>query len=93
MALAPGDPAAPAALHNDLEAAALDLRPELGDLITRGEVEGALRGLVSGSGPTVLFLCARRRRPGRGRRAPAEDRGVVLVANGPVAGAPVPVPT
>jgi 4-diphosphocytidyl-2-C-methyl-D-erythritol kinase len=42
-----------AALHNDLQAAALDLRPELGDLIELGEAGGALRGLVSGSGPTV----------------------------------------
>ncbi len=91
MALASGVPERlAAALHNDLEAAALDLRPELGDLITRGEVEGALRGLVSGSGPTVLFLCD----SADGARAvadalQAEDRGVVLVANGPVAGAHV----
>jgi 4-diphosphocytidyl-2-C-methyl-D-erythritol kinase len=91
MALATGVPERlAAALHNDLEAAALDLRPDLGDLITRGEVEGALRGLVSGSGPTVLFLCD----AADGARAvadalQAEDRGVVLVANGPVAGAHV----
>jgi 4-diphosphocytidyl-2-C-methyl-D-erythritol kinase len=79
-----------AALHNDLEAPALDLRPELGDLIAHGEAEGALRGMVSGSGPTVLFLCA----SGDHARALADqmqgdDLPVVLVANGPVAGAHV----
>ena len=57
-ALATGEPVRLArALHNDLQAAAIDLRPELGDLIALGEAEGALRGLVSGSGPTVVFLC------------------------------------
>jgi 4-diphosphocytidyl-2-C-methyl-D-erythritol kinase len=79
-----------AALHNDLEAPALDLRPELGDLIAHGESEGALRGMVSGSGPTVAFLCE----SGDHARALADrlqgdDLPVVLVANGPVAGAHV----
>jgi 4-diphosphocytidyl-2-C-methyl-D-erythritol kinase len=79
-----------AALHNDLEAPAVDLRPELGDLIAHGEAEGALRGMVSGSGPTVLFLCE----SGDHARAFADrlqgdDLPVVLVANGPVAGATV----
>jgi 4-diphosphocytidyl-2-C-methyl-D-erythritol kinase len=79
-----------AALHNDLEAPAIDLRPELGDLIAHGEGEGALRGLVSGSGPTVVFLCE----SGDHARALADrlqgdDLPVVLVANGPVAGAHV----
>ena len=79
-----------AALHNDLEAAALDLRPELGDLIARGEADGALRGMVSGSGPTVVFLCE----SGDHARALADrlqddDLPVVLVANGPVSGAHV----
>jgi 4-diphosphocytidyl-2-C-methyl-D-erythritol kinase len=79
-----------AALHNDLEAPAIDLRPELGDLIARGEDEGALRGMVSGSGPTVVFLCE----SGDHARALADrfqgdDLPVVLVANGPVAGAHV----
>ena len=78
-----------AALHNDLEAPAIDLRPELGELIAHGEAEGALRGLVSGSGPTVVFLCE----SGDHARALADrlqgdDLPVVLVANGPVAGAP-----
>jgi 4-diphosphocytidyl-2-C-methyl-D-erythritol kinase len=79
-----------AALHNDLEAVAIDLRPGLGDLIARGEAEGALRGMVSGSGPTVVFLCE----SGDHARALADglqgdDLPVVLVANGPVSGAHV----
>jgi 4-diphosphocytidyl-2-C-methyl-D-erythritol kinase len=90
-ALASAQPAhLAAALHNDLEAAAIDLRPELGELIAHGEAEGALRGLVSGSGPTVLFLCE----SGDHARALAgrlqgDDLPVVLVANGPVSGAHV----
>ena len=47
-----------AAIHNDLEAAALHLRPELAD--ARGALleAGALGALVSGSGPTVVGLAA-----------------------------------
>lgn len=58
-ALANGDAVALAPLlHNDLQQAALSLRPDLADVITRGEAAGALRGVVSGSGPTTVFLCA-----------------------------------
>ena len=57
-ALATGDPRTlAAALHNDLQRPVFDLRPDLRDLIALGESEGALRGLVSGSGPTCVFLC------------------------------------
>ncbi|MEO5662308.1 MAG: 4-(cytidine 5'-diphospho)-2-C-methyl-D-erythritol kinase, partial [Nocardioides sp.] len=57
-ALASGEPLRLArTLHNDLQAPAVDLRPELGTLIDRGVGEGALRGIVSGSGPTCIFLC------------------------------------
>ncbi len=57
-ALATGDPRElAAALHNDLQRPAFDLRPELRSLISLGESEGALRGLISGSGPTCVFLC------------------------------------
>lgn len=78
------------ALHNDLQEPAIDLRPELGTLITLGEAEGALRGLVSGSGPTVVFLCE----SADGARATAlglagAGHDVVLTATGPVAGAHV----
>ncbi len=78
------------ALHNDLQAPAIDLRPELGGLIDVGESEGALRGLVSGSGPTCVFLCDSQ----EGARAVqagllGAGHDVVLVAHGPVAGAHV----
>ena len=57
-ALATGDPRELArALHNDLQRPVFDLRPDLRSLITIGESEGALRGMVSGSGPTCVFLC------------------------------------
>lgn len=56
-ALRTGDPheLAPQ-LTNDLQAAALSLRPELGETLDAGMEYGALGGVVSGSGPTVAFL-------------------------------------
>jgi 4-diphosphocytidyl-2-C-methyl-D-erythritol kinase len=87
-ALTAGDPVAlAAALHNDLQAAAVELRPELGDLIELGEAGGALRGLVSGSGPTVVFLCADADAARGLAGVLQEDGRTALVANGPVAGA------
>ena len=44
------------ALHNDLQAAALSLRPALRQVLEVGEDFGALGGLVSGSGPTCAFV-------------------------------------
>jgi 4-diphosphocytidyl-2-C-methyl-D-erythritol kinase len=44
------------ALGNDLQAAALSLRPALADVLKVGRTAGALAALVSGSGPTCLFL-------------------------------------
>ncbi|MBV6702598.1 4-(cytidine 5'-diphospho)-2-C-methyl-D-erythritol kinase [Kitasatospora aureofaciens] len=41
---------------NDLQEAALSLRPELADTLRLGPEHGALAGLVSGSGPTCAFL-------------------------------------
>jgi 4-diphosphocytidyl-2-C-methyl-D-erythritol kinase len=89
-ALATGDPEVLAgALRNDLQEAALDLRPDLADLLDLGQRSGALRGLVSGSGPTCLFLAddADAARGVAGRLS--ERHEVVLVTNGPVAGAHV----
>ena len=63
----PDSRALAAALRNDLEHAAVDLRPELGELLEAGERAGALRGLISGSGPTCVFLCTDR---GVGRPGP-----------------------
>lgn len=87
-ALDAGDPhALAAALHNDLQPAALDLRPALADLIGAGEAAGALRGVVTGSGPTCVFLCE----SADAARATAADlraaHDVVLVTTGAVAGA------
>ncbi len=45
------------ALQNDLQAPALQLRPRLVGTLELGERSGALAGIVSGSGPTVAFLC------------------------------------
>lgn len=45
------------ALGNDLQPAALSLMPELRRTLNAGERAGALRGIVSGSGPTCAFLC------------------------------------
>jgi 4-diphosphocytidyl-2-C-methyl-D-erythritol kinase len=45
-----------AALSNDLQAAAVSLRPSLSDTLKTGTAAGALAALVSGSGPTCAFL-------------------------------------
>lgn len=56
-ALTTGDvPGLGKGLRNDLQAAAIDLRPELGEVLESGMSAGALGGVVSGSGPTVAFL-------------------------------------
>ncbi len=44
-------------LQNDLQAPALRLMPRLAGTLELGERSGALAGIVSGSGPTVAFLC------------------------------------
>jgi len=60
-ALAAGRPAALAALlANDLQPAALSLAPQLGATLAAGDRLGALAGIVSGSGPTCVFLAADR---------------------------------
>ena len=77
-------------LRNDLQEAAFDLRPDLSDIIDLGERDGALRGIVTGSGPTCVFL-AESADPAR-MVAVGVHRGghdVVLVTHGPVAGAHV----
>ncbi|MER6499872.1 4-(cytidine 5'-diphospho)-2-C-methyl-D-erythritol kinase [Streptomyces sp. NPDC001455] len=58
-ALRTGDTTALAgALGNDLQPAALSLRPALADTLAAGTAAGALAALVSGSGPTTAFLVA-----------------------------------
>jgi 4-diphosphocytidyl-2-C-methyl-D-erythritol kinase len=59
QALRAGDPHMLAeSLSNDLQAPALHLQPSLAAVLQLGEENGALAGLVSGSGPTIAFLAA-----------------------------------
>jgi 4-diphosphocytidyl-2-C-methyl-D-erythritol kinase len=59
QALRAGDPHMLAeCLHNDLQAPALKMEPSLASVIELGEKNGALAGVISGSGPTVAFLTA-----------------------------------
>lgn len=46
------------ALHNDMEPASISLAPHLRRTLAVAQDAGALRAVVSGSGPTVAFLCA-----------------------------------
>lgn len=58
QALRAGDPhSLAAAMHNDLETASIEERPALEEIIREGLHAGALSGIVSGSGPTIAFLC------------------------------------
>lgn len=43
-------------MHNDLEIAAIALRPELSKTIEAGRKAGALKSMVSGSGPSIAHL-------------------------------------
>ena len=65
-------------LTNDLQAAACSLRPTLRLVLDVGEEYGALGGIVSGSGPTVVFLVEDEER--------ALDLTVALSASGVVGG-------
>ncbi|MFT4158030.1 MAG: 4-(cytidine 5'-diphospho)-2-C-methyl-D-erythritol kinase [Microbacterium sp.] len=74
-------------LFNDLQAAAIDVRPELDDVIQLGVAAGALQGVVSGSGPTVALLCDGAE-GAREVQASLRDSGVAaLHVHGPVPGA------
>lgn len=76
-ALRSGDPEALGeALVNDLEEAALSLRPGLRTILDAGMEFGALGGIISGSGPTVAFLT--------GSPEHALDLCVALTASGVV---------
>jgi len=80
-----------AALGNDLQPAAMSLRPALTAVLKAGQAAGALAGIVSGSGPTCVFLAAD---PGDAERIAAEltVAGIcreARTAHGPVTGARV----
>lgn len=91
-ALSSGDPRQLALLlGNDLQAAAVSLRPGLRRTLRAGVSAGALAGAVSGSGPTCAFLC---RDAESALQVAAELSGAgvcrtVRVVHGPVPGARV----
>jgi 4-diphosphocytidyl-2-C-methyl-D-erythritol kinase len=91
-AMTSGDPRQLALLlGNDLQVAAISLRPSLRRTLRAGVAAGALAGMVSGSGPTCAFLCADAE---AAVRVAAELAGAgvcrtVRVAHGPVHGARV----
>jgi 4-diphosphocytidyl-2-C-methyl-D-erythritol kinase len=88
QALRAGDPRMLAeALHNDLQVAALHLRPELGPVLELGERNGALAGIVSGSGPSIAFLTADLDAALSLQIALSAARHTVLRATGPAPGA------
>ncbi|MFD1506975.1 4-(cytidine 5'-diphospho)-2-C-methyl-D-erythritol kinase [Georgenia yuyongxinii] len=78
-------------LTNDLQDAALDLRPELGDVLAAADRAGALAAVVSGSGPTVaaLALDAPHAASVADVMRAAEVAAEVLTVTGPVPGARV----
>ncbi|MER0246247.1 4-(cytidine 5'-diphospho)-2-C-methyl-D-erythritol kinase [Streptomyces sp. HSW2009] len=73
-ALAAALTAGPDGSSNDLQAAALSLRPSLADTLHAGTAAGALAALVSGSGPTCAFLAK--------DAAGAEQVAEALIASG-----------
>jgi 4-diphosphocytidyl-2-C-methyl-D-erythritol kinase len=75
-----------AALHNDLEVAAIHLRPDLADKREALLDAGALGALVSGSGPTVVGLAATAQDAGRLRDAVADVFDRVEVGLSPAGG-------
>ncbi|MEU5431629.1 4-(cytidine 5'-diphospho)-2-C-methyl-D-erythritol kinase [Streptomyces olivoreticuli] len=91
-ALRTGDPAALAAsVSNDLQAAAVSLRPSLTATLSAGTEAGALAAMVSGSGPTTAFLvqdAESAEKVADALRASGTCRAV-RVTSGPVAGASV----
>ena len=85
-----GTGALAAALANDLEEAALSLRPDLAEARDAGLAAGALTMLLSGSGPTWLALCDDRDHAHDVQaRLVAAGLPDVVAAPGPVAGAHV----
>lgn len=78
-----------AALRNDLQVATLRLRPDLAAVLELGEASGALAGLVSGSGPTVAFLCATPEHAAELRTVLETAGHAALHVHGPVPGARV----
>jgi 4-diphosphocytidyl-2-C-methyl-D-erythritol kinase len=93
-ALRSGDPAAVGPLlSNDLQPAAVSLRPDLRRALNAGREHGALGAIVSGSGPTCAFLAKDARRA-RELAVSLTGAGVcraVVQVKGPAAGAAIVV--
>jgi 4-diphosphocytidyl-2-C-methyl-D-erythritol kinase len=88
QALRAGDPHMLAeTLYSDLQAPALHLEPSLASVLELGEENGALAGIVSGSGPTVAFLAADLDNALELQIALSAARLTVVRATGPVHGA------
>jgi 4-diphosphocytidyl-2-C-methyl-D-erythritol kinase len=91
-ALRSGDPAAVGPrLSNDLQPAAISLRPQLRRALAAGDEYGAVGALVSGSGPTCLFL-ARDAAHAKDLAVPLAGAGIcraITLASGPVPGAAI----
>ena len=82
-------PALGKAMANDLEPAALSLRPELDDVLRRApplEAEGVL---VSGSGPTCVFLARDAEHAQQACARLSQAGCTAICAEGPVPGARV----
>lgn len=74
-------------LKNDLEAAAITLMPALVSLRETIEGLGAIRAIVSGSGPTIAALCSSREQAQEIAKT-FNDRGIfALTAGSPAVGA------
>jgi 4-diphosphocytidyl-2-C-methyl-D-erythritol kinase len=79
-----------AALTNDLQPAAFRLRPELAASLDQGRLESAFGAVLSGSGPSCLFLCESRAHAVQvAAGLEARNLGPVSFAPGPVPGAQV----
>ena len=91
-ALRSGDPAQVGPLlTNDLQPAALSLRPDLRRALAAGREHGALGAIVSGSGPTCAFLASDAARA-RELAVALTGSGIcraVIRASGPVPGAAI----
>jgi len=88
QALRAGEPAMLAeVLQNDLQAPALMMAPELADVIELGERNGALAGVIGGTGPTVAFLAEDRDAAIALQIALSAGRHRALHVTGPVHGA------
>ena len=76
-------------LGNDLQRAAVNLHPELADVLAMGREAGAAGALVSGSGPTIAFLADTPATADAisGRLALSSRVRAVRRAHGPVPGA------